>query len=365
VNEGRINLRHPDGGTVELGVKGADRPDSLRGVGLFDVVLDEFADMKPETWEQIIRPALADVKGTALFIGTPKGRNHFYDIAMKAVPPGADFPYRGAAPIHGDWQAFHYTTYDNPFIAAEEIEQARMAMSAQAFRQEFLASFETGTGDVFLREHLKYGPEPRKDPNDPTSPLVEGDWFVAVDLAGFGDPKQGSAETKFNRRDKTAIAVVKILEDGRWWVRDIISGRWGVEETAKRVVDAVASCETLQLGIEKGSLYNAVSPYLVNEAAKRRIAIRPKPLSHENQSKANRIAWALQGHAEHGRIILREGAWNREFEDQWINFPSKMVHDDMLDALAFITQLAENRVFSGFGAVTDEPYWEPQDEIGY
>jgi len=61
-------------------LKGSDRPDTLRGVGLAYVVLDEYASMKPVVWEQIIRPTLADVRGGALFIGTPAGKNHFYDL---------------------------------------------------------------------------------------------------------------------------------------------------------------------------------------------------------------------------------------------------------------------------------------------
>ena len=63
-----------------LTLKGADRPETMRGVSLKFLVMDEYADMKPEVWEQILRPALADQKGDAMFIGTPMGRNHFYDL---------------------------------------------------------------------------------------------------------------------------------------------------------------------------------------------------------------------------------------------------------------------------------------------
>ena len=64
----------------KIEIKGADRPDTLRGVGLSYVVLDEYAFMKPDVWEQILRPTLSDVEGDALFIGTPDGKNHFYDL---------------------------------------------------------------------------------------------------------------------------------------------------------------------------------------------------------------------------------------------------------------------------------------------
>ena len=76
--ENTATIRLINGRKIEL--KGADRPDTLRGVGLSYVVLDEYADMKPEVWEMIVSPALSDVKGSALFIGTPKGKNHFYEL---------------------------------------------------------------------------------------------------------------------------------------------------------------------------------------------------------------------------------------------------------------------------------------------
>ena len=74
-----IELRN--GSIIQL--HGADRPDRLRGVGLDYVVLDEYADMRTETWSAVIRPALSNRRGRALFIGTPRGRNHFYDLYLR------------------------------------------------------------------------------------------------------------------------------------------------------------------------------------------------------------------------------------------------------------------------------------------
>jgi hypothetical protein len=89
-------------------LKGSDRPDTMRGVGLCYCVIDEYADMKPQVWEQIIRPALSDVKGGALFIGTPKGRNHFYALYQKASTEKESI-------------AFHFTSFDNPYLDPDEI----------------------------------------------------------------------------------------------------------------------------------------------------------------------------------------------------------------------------------------------------
>ena len=140
-------------------LKGADRPDTLRGVGLAFVVIDEYADIKPNVWEQILRPALADVQGGAMFIGTPKGRNHFYEL-YKYAESGKDV----------EWKGFHYSSYDNPLIPAKEIEAAKQSMSSFAFRQEFLASFEAASRDIFKEDWIKVDEE---EPSD-------GRYFITV-----------------------------------------------------------------------------------------------------------------------------------------------------------------------------------------
>ena len=341
-NEGHIYLANG----VMIGVKGSDRPDTLRGVGLWHAELDEYADMKPEVWESIVRPALADVKGTAGFIGTPKGRNHFHDLFKYARESGDP-----------DWQAFHFDSTANPFLPPEEIEAAKKTMSSSAFRQEFLASFETGGSDSFKHEWFKFSAE---EPVDEKGNKVPGEWYVVVDLAGFADVQKATGYRQ-KRLDYTAIAVVKVLDDERWWVRDLYLGRWGVEATAKKVIDAVESSQTMHLGIEKGALYQAVAPYLAAEAAKRGIPLNPVPLSHENRTKSERIGWALQGRMEHGKILWRPGPHLKEIEDQFVNFPSTLVHDDALDCLAFLPQLAGSQVFGKFGQMVDDSYWEPQD----
>jgi hypothetical protein len=137
-----------------ISLKGSDRPDTLRGIGLSYVVLDEYASMKVEVWEQIIRPTLADVKGGALFIGTPAGKNHFYDIWQEAKDEKKE-----------DWEAFQYTSIDNPILDPEEIKTARDTMSTQAFRQEFEASFVSFTGGIFKQEWIKYDKEEPKEGN--------------------------------------------------------------------------------------------------------------------------------------------------------------------------------------------------------
>ena len=78
------NLQHTLVNGTTISLKGGDRPDTMRGISLKFLVIDEYAQVKPFIWEEILRPALADLKGDAVFIGTPEGRNHFYDLYMYA-----------------------------------------------------------------------------------------------------------------------------------------------------------------------------------------------------------------------------------------------------------------------------------------
>jgi len=123
-----------------ISIKGAHRPDLLRGVGLSYVVLDEYAFMKPDVWQQIIRPSLADVEGAALFIGTPEGKNHFYELWEYA---------KAHTPV---WQSWQFESLTNPTLNPEEIRQAIESshMTMATAKQEFGASFNAGGGSFLL-----------------------------------------------------------------------------------------------------------------------------------------------------------------------------------------------------------------------
>ena len=134
-NETALTLTLINGSTIAL--KGAEKPDNLRGRSLDFVVMDEFADMRPEAWYEVIRPSLSDRQGSALFIGTPKGRNHFYDLWTQ----GADG--------NPDWEAFQYTTIDGGQVAPEEIEAAKRDLDERTFNQEYNAQFVNYSGIIY------------------------------------------------------------------------------------------------------------------------------------------------------------------------------------------------------------------------
>lgn len=135
-NETELSIQLINGSTISL--KGADNYDSLRGVGLDFIVLDEFADIDPEAWFETLRPTLSDKQGRALFIGTPKGiGNWSYEI------------YQNTQDDPTNWASFSYTTLEGGNVPAEEIEQARRDLDERTFRQEYMASFETFAGRIY------------------------------------------------------------------------------------------------------------------------------------------------------------------------------------------------------------------------
>jgi predicted phage terminase large subunit-like protein len=320
------------GNTIYL--KGADRPDSLRGVSLKHLVLDEYAFMKPDVFESILRPALADRKGSLIAIGTPEGRNHFYDM------------YTGAQTWE-DWEEFHYTSFDNPLVDPSEIEHARQTLPAWAFHQEFMASFDARTGGMFDVDQFIYY-------DDSVKPI--GDYYISIDLAGF----KNQGQRKAKKRDNSAIAVTKVTQEGRWYVEDIIFGQWSLDETCSQIFAAVEKYRPIKVGIEKGIAQQAVMSPLSDMMRRKGRVFRIEPMTHGNNKKEDRVAWALEGRFANGLIQLKKGPWNERFVDEAANFPSTLVHDDLLDALSYCDQLAQIAYLDGIELADD---FEPLDAV--
>ena len=309
-----LQLKLVNGATITL--KGADRPETMRGVSLKFLVMDEYADMKPDVWEQVLRPALADQKGHAMFIGTPMGRNHFYEL-YKYAEMGDDETYSG----------WHFTSYDNPLLDPDEINIAKKSMSSYAFRQEFMASFEAVGSEMFKEDWVHYGEAPEA-----------GDYYIAIDLAGFEEV--GKKRTKSSKLDETAISVVKVGDNGDWFVDNIIYGRWTLDETAMKIFQAVRDYQPISVGIERGIAKQAVMSPLMDLQRKHGKYFRVEELTHGNKKKADRIMWSLQGRFENGVISLNKGEWNARFLDQLFQYPDPLTHDDLVDSLSYIDQLA-------------------------
>lgn len=133
--ERSITLRN--GSIIEL--KGAENPDALRGVKLRGLVLDEIASIRnwDWLWKEVLRPTLTDYEAPALFISTPKGYNHFYEL------------YQQGEDRRGDYRSWRFDSYSNPYISEEEINNAKKELTEDTFAQEYLADFRKYTGLVY------------------------------------------------------------------------------------------------------------------------------------------------------------------------------------------------------------------------
>lgn len=140
INESRLEIRvkTQDGKESIYLLRGWESIETLRGQAFDFIVLDEVAMMRNfwMQWQEVIRPTLSDRKGQALFISTPKGFNHFYDLY-------------NLENTDEDFKSFHFTTYDNPFIPKEEIDKARLEVTEDRFAQEYLADFRKTEGLVY------------------------------------------------------------------------------------------------------------------------------------------------------------------------------------------------------------------------
>jgi hypothetical protein len=142
-NESRLELDLVTGAQIAL--KGADNPDALRGRGLKGVILDEYATMKPNTFPEVIRPALSDQEGEALFIFTPQSFNHAHEAYARG---------QSVHPDDAEWGSWQFRTIEGAVepwgpMKRAEIEQARRDLDERTFRQEYEASFETLSGRVY------------------------------------------------------------------------------------------------------------------------------------------------------------------------------------------------------------------------
>ena len=172
VNESELSVTLKHNGAM-IRVFGADNPDAMRGVRLDGAVIDEVAQIKPETWTDILQPALSDRKGWALFIGTPSGVNLFSELFFRA----------DALP---DWHSARYTVYDTNAIDADEVERLRRDMSESTFAREMLCDFAAAGDDQLISLSDVEAAAKRVIKEDQVSYAAK---VIGVDPARFGDDR--------------------------------------------------------------------------------------------------------------------------------------------------------------------------------
>ena len=274
-NETDLKIELVNGSTIEL--KGTENAMALRGRSLAGVVLDEAAFMDSEVWFEVIRPALADKQGWALFISTPDGTaSWFYDLWCYA-DEGDD-----------DWQRWQFTTIDGDNVPPEEIEAARAQLDPRTFRQEFEASFENLSGLVAV----SFGDEniDKQVQDLPILPLLLGLDFNVEFMAGVFAVKKGEDLWVFDELVLTGGATT-------WDFCEAVQQKFGIERRIIACPDPTGGArKTAGVGQTDHSILrksgftvssprapwkirdkiNAVNMGLMDATGKRRIFIHPR-----------------------------------------------------------------------------------------
>ncbi len=156
-HESELRVDYANGGQVRL--FGADNPDAMRGIYLDGVVLDEYADMDPRVWSEIIRPALTDRQGWAVFIGTPKGRNSFFEL------------WRRAQKEEG-WFSLMLKASETALIPESELALARRDLSDEQYAQEFECSFDAAVTGAYYGKLMLRAQEEKRIAGVPYDPAA-------------------------------------------------------------------------------------------------------------------------------------------------------------------------------------------------
>lgn len=290
--ERRIELL--GGGVIE--VWSLDNPDAGRSRRYARVVIDEAAlvnDLE-YAWTASIRATLADLRGDAWFFSTPRGKQAFYDLFLRAQHD----------PL---WAAVQQPTGANPYISAEEIAAMRADMPAHIAAQELDAQFIDAAGSLFRREHIRI-----------VDAAPDGlRWARGYDLAA-------SIKTS---ADYSASVACAVGPDGTVYLRDgwRMRAEW---PDVRRVMVETMRAEPRALHVIEQALHGlAAVQELLRDPALAGIAIRSQPVDRDKYTRALPLA----ARAEQGKLALVRGAWVREWMDEALLFPSG-AHDDYVDA---------------------------------
>ena len=191
-NESESAIDFPNGARIRL--YGSDNGESMRGLYFDGVVMDEVADMRPETWSEIIRPALTDVhhKGWCLFIGTPKGLNQFYDL----------YQYAQQDP---EWYAGMYRVDETDVLEEEEVQMARNTMAENQYRREFLCDFSASMDNALITIDKVSDAAAKK--------MTDADVTGSARILGVDVARFGSDRSVIQKRQGLAAFEPKIFDD--------------------------------------------------------------------------------------------------------------------------------------------------------
>jgi len=308
-----MEVTFPNGGFIAC--KSADNPQRLRGEGLDFIVIDEAAFVKPEVWQEVLRPTLTERKGGALFISTPLGiGNWFYDLWEQA--DGKD-----------DWDRFHFSTVDNPSIDPEEVESAKEEVGSIVFAQEYMAEFiEAGQG-LFKQEWFSYFDEM------PDGNYVGGGMNLNPrDMRHFGT--LDVAVTTESTSDYTVITSCAEA-NGKIYVEDVVRRKLESPDIIQEAKRIASQNNWTHICIENQGL----SKPFIQEAGRSGLKVREISAVKDKITKS----LPLSARMESGDILFRKDApWLADLERELLTFPVGK-NDDMVDALGLAASTLQAR----------------------
>tara|TARA_Y100000389_G_scaffold197563_1_gene232403 strand:- start:9180 stop:10412 length:1233 start_codon:yes stop_codon:yes gene_type:complete len=324
VSLANMQIDLPNGGSIA--VRSADNPQRLRGEGLDFLVMDEAAFVKPEVWQEVLRPTLTERKGSALFISTPIGRsNWFYDLWE--VADEAD-----------NWERFQFATTDNPMIDPEEVESARKEVGSIVFAQEYLAEFVDAGQGMLKPEWINYFAMVPDEAGN-LKCIVEGSEYYLSALEKFGIVDLATTTNK--NSDFTVITSFARTPDNKLLIIDMTRAKLEGPDIIPAIKRAMDKNKLKYVGIERQGFQTAIIQMA------QRAGIRVKDLKTD-KDKVTR-ALPLSARMESGDVfLLRDTHWLPEVEREIMTFPAG-AHDDIIDTLSYgVQMLQEARSWSAY-----------------
>jgi len=298
-NESELRVDLPNGGRIRL--YGADNYDRLRGTYFDGIVLDEYGDTDPRAWQEVIRPALSDRRGWAIFVGTPKGRNHFSDLWDRASQDR-------------DWFTLMLKASETGLIAGDELADARKSMSEDQYAAEYECSFQAAVIGSYYGREMQSAEVDKRIGNVGWEPKVQV--HTAWDL-GIGD----STAIWFAQFSGREVRIIDYLENSGvgldWYARELRDRPYVYGE---HILPHDAEVKELGTGVSRIETLNSLGI--------RNTRVIPAQ-NVEDGINAVRLllptCWFDAVKCERGINALRN--YRREFDDKLKAFKSRPLHD--------------------------------------
>lgn len=270
-NDSVLSVTLTNGSIIQ--VKSADQPDRLKGVKLRGLIVDEIATMRnwEWIWQEALRPTLTDYSAPAIFISTPKGYNHFYRLFQQGLVADSNF------------KSFQFTSYDNPFVPASEIDQAKKDLEDDYFMQEYMADFRKYTGLVYKDfdrgVHVKEIEDFR--------PVY---WLVGIDR-GFTNP--------------TAVCLIEVNKDGDWYqTHELYQSGWTNPQLFNNIYPLIKG-KNMELSTMDSAQASDIQELLdISSAQEANLDLIPV-IKQPHETGTNYIRWKITKFSE--RLKPREG----------------------------------------------------------